>query len=118
MAGKTATDATDVIITGDDSNVINVDNPVPADDGFTETSELPSGRKARQIPPVVLAKLEESASRNVGFSKTATKREIDELRKDLASAAVKARFDVTTGSKDAGKGLVTLTFSATFKPAE
>lgn len=116
MAGKTATENTDVIITGDDSNVINVDTPT--DDGFKETSELPSGRKARTVPPVVLAKLEESAERNVGFSKTGTKREIDELRKDLASAAVKAKYEVTTGSKDVGNGRVTLTFSAAFKPVE
>jgi hypothetical protein len=118
MATKTAPENDVIVSTGDDAAIVNVDLPDDNTDGFTETTELPTGRKARMIPTAVWDRLEESARRRVGFSKTGSKKVIDELRKDLASAAVKAKFDVTTGSKDAGKGQITLTFSATAKVQE
>lgn len=110
MTGKTA----DVL---DQQTEVAPVETVAATDGFEETTEKPSGRQARNVDPVLLEKLEQSATRNVGFKKTGTTKEIDELRKDLASATVKAKYRVTTGTKDAGNGMTVLTFSASHKSA-
>lgn len=91
----------------------------PQDDGFVETTEIPRGRKARSVPEHVWRKLEESAKRGVGFAKTAAPNVIDDLRRDLGSAAVRAKFDVTTGTEKLSDKEHKLTFSAKRKvPAE
>lgn len=82
---------------------------------FEETTELPTGRKARVIDPVVWTKLAESAERGVAFVRTAAKEVIDELRKDLTSAAVRNKYDVTTETAQQENGDLSLKFSATGK---
>lgn len=87
-----------------------------ATDEFEETSSLPSGRKARQVTEDLMKRLEESAKRKVGFSKTATSEKIDELRKDLASASVRVKYDVTTQTERLKDGVEKLTFAARHRP--
>jgi len=83
--------------------------------GFTETAELPRGRKARQVPQDVLNVLEDSAKRGVGFAKTAAPNVIDELRRDLGSAAVRAKYEVTVSTEKLSDKSHKLTFSARAK---
>lgn len=82
---------------------------------FEETTTMPRGRKARQIPKEVWEHLEASATRGVGFAKTAHPQVIDELRRDLGSAAVRAKYDVTTGTEKLDDAKHRLTFSARHK---
>ena len=84
----------------------------PADDGFTETKEMPRGRKARAIPEIVWTKLEESATRKVAFTKSGSPDVIDQLRRDLGAAAVRAKYDVTVGTDKSNAKAHTLTFAA------
>lgn len=86
-------------------------------DVYEETTELPPGRKPREIGKTLRAKLEESHKRGVGFSRTAEKQAIDDLRKDLTSAAVKAEYIITTATAQLDNGLHKLTFTAKRKPA-
>jgi hypothetical protein len=90
----------------------------PQDNGFTETAEMPRGRKARIVPDAVLAKLEDSATRGVAFAKSATPAEIDELRKDLGAASVKAKYVVTFETKKVSDTVHELKFSAVRQPDE
>lgn len=87
----------------------------PADDGFTETKDVPRGRKSRSVPDVVWSKLEDSAARGVAFSKTAKPDVIDELRKDLGTAAVRAKYDVTMNTEKLNERSHKLTFAAKAK---
>lgn len=87
-----------------------------ADDMFEETTEVPSGRKARVPSKALLEKLAESAKRGVAFHKTDAPEAIDDLRKDLASAAVRAAYEVVTGTAQLEDGKHRLTFAAKHKP--
>ena len=88
-----------------------------ADSVFEETDAIPAGRKARVIGQDLWNALADSAKRTVAFARTAAPDVIDELRKDLASAAVKARYDVTTGTAELENGMHKLTFAARAKSA-
>lgn len=83
---------------------------------FEETATVPVGRKARTVSKELWAALEDSAKRGVAFARTADPDVIDLLRKDLASAAVKAKFDVTTSTAHLENGSHKLTFAAKAKP--
>ena len=87
----------------------------PQSNGFTETVEIPRGRKARQVPQDLWNVLEDSAKRNVGFAKTAAPNVIDDLRRDLGSAAVRAKYEVTTSTEKINDKQHKLTFSARAK---
>lgn len=88
------------------------------DNGFTETNVLPRGRKSRQIPDSLWDVLADSAARLVGFSKTAAPDVIDQLRRDLGSAAVRAKYTVTVSTDKSDENKHTLTFSARTKDVE
>ncbi len=90
----------------------------PSDDSemYEETDIVPAGRKSRVIKPALWQTLADSAKRQKGFARTAAADVIDELRKDLASAAVRAKYDVTTATAVLENGLHKLTFAATEKP--
>lgn len=91
----------------------------PDDNGlYEETADLPAGRKSRQIPASLWVKLEESAKRRVGFARTSDPNTIDQLRRDLSSKTVKAKYDITTQTAKLENGLHKLTFSATAKVEE
>lgn len=83
-----------------------------ADSIFEETATVPAGRKARAIGQELWNALADSAKRGVAFSRTASAEAIDELRKDLSSAAVRARYEVTTGTAQLEGGMHKLTFAA------
>ena len=85
------------------------------DNGFTETKELPRGRRARNVPADLWNVLEDSAKRSVGFSKTAAPDVIDQLRRDLGSAAVRAKYAVTVSTDKSDDKKHVLTFSARLK---
>lgn len=87
----------------------------PADDGFKESKEIPRGRKSRQVPDIIWAKLADSAARNVAFSKTGKPDVIDELRKDLGTAAVRAKYEVTVNTNKVNDHSHELTFAARLK---
>lgn len=84
----------------------------PVETGFTETAAIPRGRKARQVPDELWNVLEDSAKRSVGFSKSASPTVIDELRRDLGSAAVRAKYEVTVSTEKVSDKQHRLTFSA------
>lgn len=90
----------------------------PPVDEFEETTEVPAGRKARTLSESLAAKLDEAAKRGVAFSRTGSPDVIDELRKDLGSAAVKAKYVVTTATAQLENGMHKLTFSAKHKAAK
>jgi len=87
------------------------------DELYEESGEIPAGRKARIISPTLWAKLEEASKRQVAFSRVAAEEVIDDLRKDLTSAAVKAKYEVTTSTAHLDDGRHKLTFSARAKQA-
>src|SRR5215469_16802424 len=60
-----------------------------ADDEFTETADIPAGRKSREISKKLWDVLEDSAKRGVAFSRVAGQEVIEELRKDLTTASAK-----------------------------
>jgi ribosomal protein S26 len=85
----------------------NVEN-----DGFSETDEVPRGRKARQVPEIVLDRLEHSAKHGKAITRTAAPDVIDELRRDLGSAAVRARYEITMGTEKLSDVAHKITFAA------
>lgn len=85
---------------------------------FEDTEDVPAGRKARVVSAQVWQALEDSAKRGVAKTITADSGTIDELRKDLASAAVRAKFDVVTATAATEGGGMKLRFSATAKPGK
>lgn len=84
---------------------------------FEETTDIPAGRKAREVSRKVWNALADSAKRGIGFRYTADADVIAELRKDLSSAAVRLKYEVTTGTTQLENGQHRLTFSAKAKPA-
>jgi hypothetical protein len=82
---------------------------------FEETDDIPSGRKARTISQDLWTALGKSAANGKAFARTAAESVIDDLRKDLASAAVRAKYEVTTGTTALENGLHKLTFTARSK---
>jgi hypothetical protein len=82
---------------------------------FEETDEIPAGRKARSISPELWDALAKSAANGKAYSRTASETAIDELRKDLGSAAVRAKYDVTTRTQTLENGMHKLTFTARSK---
>lgn len=88
----------------------------PPGDGFEETKEIPRGRKAREVPDLVWDKLKESAERGVAFTKSGPPTTIDELRRDLGAAAVRAKYEVTMGTEKVNATRHKLTFAAKRKP--
>lgn len=86
-----------------------------ADSPFEETEDIPAGRKARVISADLWTALAKSAANGKAFARTASETAIDELRKDLGSAAVRARYEVTTGTAALENGLHKLTFAARAK---
>lgn len=88
----------------------------PNPDGFEDTEVLPSGRKAREVSEALWAALADSAKRGVGKAKSAAPGIIDDLRKDLGAAAVRAKYDITQGTEKVNDTLHKLSFSATRKP--
>lgn len=91
-------------------------NPQKSETSFEETTVLPRGRKARSVESEVLEKLAESARRGVGFARTAAPNVIDDLRRDLGSAAVRAKYEVTTHTEKISATHHRLTFAAKHKP--
>jgi hypothetical protein len=87
------------------------------DEVFEESAEIPTGRKARTISETLRHTLKDAAKRGVAFSRVGSEDEIDELRKDLNSAAVRAEFEVTIGTAHLEDGSHKLTFGAKRKPA-
>jgi hypothetical protein len=83
---------------------------------FEDTEDKPSGRKARVVDNQVWAALEDSAKRGITKSITADTGVIEGLRKDLGSASVRAKYDVTTATALMESGLTRLRFAATAKP--
>lgn len=86
--------------------------------GFEETPEVPTGRIARKVSDELWALLAGSAERSTAWVKTAPAAEIDELKKDLGTAAVRAKYKVTINTEKGDNGTVKLKFSAVDKPAE
>jgi hypothetical protein len=82
---------------------------------FKETTVIPRGRKARRVSAELWEALEDSAARGVAFSRTDTPEAIDQLRRDLTSAAVRARYDVTTETTHIDDGTEKLAFAAQYK---
>lgn len=82
---------------------------------FDDTDDKPSGRKARVVGDQVLAALADSAKRDVAKSVTASPDVIESLRKDLASAVVRAKYEVTTATADMEDGTIRLRFIAVAK---
>jgi CMP-2-keto-3-deoxyoctulosonic acid synthetase len=87
-------------------------SPNTDDCGFEETPNVPRGRKARQVPAIVLDTLERSAKHGKAFAKTAAPDLIDELRRDLGSAAVRTRYEITMGTERISDEKHKLTFAA------
>jgi hypothetical protein len=85
---------------------------VTGTDEFEESDDIPTGRKARVPSDSLTAKLAEAAKHGKAFSRTAPAHVIDELRKDLGSAAVRAEYDVTTATAHLDNGHHKLTFTA------
>ncbi len=92
-------------------------NPQTAN-GFTETKEVPTGRSARKVSDDLWELLAASAKRSTAWVKTAPAAEIDELKKDLGTAAVRAKYKVTINTEKGDNGAVKLKFSAVAKPAD
>lgn len=88
------------------------------DSGFTETDEVPTGRSARKVSDELWKLLAGSAERGTAWTKTAPAAEIDDLKKDLGTAAVRAKYKVTINTEKGDNGTVKLKFSAVDKPAE
>ena len=82
---------------------------------FEETEDVPSGRKARVISQDLWDALAKSAANGKAFARTAGEAAIEELRKDLSAASVRAKYEVTTGTAALENGLRKLTFRATAK---
>jgi hypothetical protein len=89
----------------------------PTDTGYEETTQMPRGRKARKVPQELWIKLADSAKRGVAFARTAAPDVIDELRRDLGSAAVRAKYIVTVDTDKASETAHKLTFAAVHKHA-
>jgi hypothetical protein len=89
--------------------------PDEPDGMYEETDNIPQGRKTRQIPASLLVKLEESAKRQVAFARTSDPDTIDQLRRDLNSKTIKAKWDIATQTAKLENGQHRLTFSATAK---
>lgn len=85
---------------------------------FEDSDVKPSGRKARVVSDALWAALADSAKRDVGKVITGTENSIGELIKDLGSAAVKRRYEVTTDTANLEGGKRKLLFSAIAKPSE
>jgi hypothetical protein len=83
---------------------------------FEETSVIPTGRKARVVPAHLWTHLEDSAKRRVGKVHTAAPEVIAQLRRDLTSAAVQAKYEVTTATEKLESGMHKMTFAAKRKP--
>lgn len=84
---------------------------------FEESTEIPTGRKARSIAQHLWNHLEDSAKRGVAkVSPAMSHEEVAKLRKDLTSAAVQAKYDVTTETQKLDNGLAKLKFAAKRKP--
>lgn len=85
---------------------------------FTDTDDKPTGRKARVVSDALWAALADSAKRDVAKVVEAAELVIDEVVKDLASAAVRSKYTVTTATKALDTGGIRLTFHAVAKPVE
>jgi hypothetical protein len=90
--------------------------PTPPSEVFEDTDDLPTGRKARKPAPHVLAALEDSAKRKVGKVHTASEDAINALRKDLTSAEVRKKYEITTETERLANGMHKLKFAAKHKP--
>jgi hypothetical protein len=90
----------------------------PNVNGFEETTEVPAPRVRRQVSDELLALLAGSAERGTAWVKTASPDEITELKKDLGSGVVRAKYKVTVESEKVDDNSVKLKFSATVKPEE
>jgi hypothetical protein len=67
------------------------------------------------VPDIIWDKLAESATRNVAFTKQGKPDVIDELRKDLGTAAVRAKYEVTVNTEKVNDNTHKLTFAARLK---
>ena len=83
---------------------------------FTETDYTPPGRTRRVVSDQLWAALERSAKKLNGFYFTGKPDEVKDLRSDLTSAAVKAKYEVTTEAEELDDGTVRLTVSARPRP--
>lgn len=90
----------------------------PTVNGFEETSDIPTGRKAREVSDELWKLLAASAERSVAYTKTAPNAEIDELKKDLSTAKVRKAYKVTIETEKVDDNSTRLKFSAVDKPAE
>jgi len=88
----------------------------PNPGGFTDSDELPTGRKAREVSEHLMAALADSARRSVAKVREAEPAVIDELRRDLGSAKVRAKYIVTQETEKLKDDLHKLKFSARVKP--
>jgi hypothetical protein len=85
---------------------------------FEDSDDKPTGRKARIVPDVVWNALADSAKRDVAKVVNASEDAIAALRRDLASAVVRARYDVTIATASLDGGKMRLRFSAVAKPVK
>lgn len=83
--------------------------------GFEETKEVPTGRKAREVSDELWEVLAASADRGTAFTKTAPPGVIDELKKDLGTAKVRAKYKVTMETEKVDDNTSKLKFSALVK---
>ena len=82
---------------------------------FEDSEDIPSGRKARVIKSGLWNALADSAKRHVAKVAVLAPDAIEELRKDLSSAAVRAKYNVVTSTAALPDGRAKLTFHATAK---
>lgn len=88
----------------------------PNPDGFTDSPDLPSGRRARTVSEGLWSALADAAKRGVAKVKEAAPDVIDDLRKDLGAAAVRAKYEITQETVKVNETLHRLRFSAVAKP--
>lgn len=84
--------------------------------GFEETQDVPTGRKAREVSDELWTLLAGSAERGTAWVKTAPNDVIDALKKDLGTAKVRAKYKVTIESEKVDDDTSKLKFSASVKP--
>jgi len=82
---------------------------------WEESADIPPGRRSRQVPAELWEKLDESAKRQVAFARTGTEAVIEQVRRDLGSAAVRAKYEVTTQRTKVEGGKHRISFAAQYK---
>lgn len=79
---------------------------------FEDDTDLPAGRRKADVPPHIWNALEDSAKRGIAKARTMTETDARSLRRQLASAAVRAKYTVRTEAAKVDGGRVRFKFSA------